>query len=145
MKKNRKGSGAFKSLLMVGMVAAVLAFGLVLAGCDNGGGGDDGGGFSIKDVNGGDLKIGDTVELVGIDISLNMHYFVEWWFSDTATPPGDGDPVDGANQFRVTLDSSATFTLDATFIPYIGKYIYAYDNYTGKTSNVLGPIKAAGN
>ncbi|GHU89296.1 hypothetical protein FACS189476_07990 [Spirochaetia bacterium] len=39
MKKNRKGNGAFgtKAMLMVGMLAAVLAFGLVLAGCDPGG------------------------------------------------------------------------------------------------------------
>ncbi|GHT73413.1 hypothetical protein FACS1894124_1760 [Spirochaetia bacterium] len=45
MKRNKKGSGAFgKKAIMVGMLAAVLAFGLVLAGCDNGnGGGDDDG------------------------------------------------------------------------------------------------------
>ncbi|GHV89005.1 hypothetical protein AGMMS50267_13650 [Spirochaetia bacterium] len=49
MKKNRKGSGAFKSLLMLGMVAAVLlTFGLVVVGCDNGGGGDEGG--SLTDL-----------------------------------------------------------------------------------------------
>ncbi|GHV89004.1 hypothetical protein AGMMS50267_13640 [Spirochaetia bacterium] len=43
MKKNKKGSGAFKSLLMLGMVALMCAIGLVLAGCDNGngGGGDE--------------------------------------------------------------------------------------------------------
>ncbi|GHV80843.1 hypothetical protein AGMMS49944_26340 [Spirochaetia bacterium] len=43
MKRNRKGSGAFgtKAMLMAGMLAAALAFGLVLAGCDPGGGDDD--------------------------------------------------------------------------------------------------------
>ncbi|GHV88936.1 hypothetical protein AGMMS50267_12960 [Spirochaetia bacterium] len=96
MKNNKKGSGAFKSLLMAGMLATALTFGLVLAGCDDGGGGN-GNGSRTKVTK---IPAGDTnkITITGLDAYKGKYAYASVFLKAFANADGsfnDGVPLSG--------------------------------------------------